>query len=861
MTDQNDTGHDASALAHMRVLDLGGPTPQFATRLLGDLGADVIKIEPPGGDPLRSQAPFANGQTGPDNSIPFLSDNHNKRSVVLDLETDDGRDNLRRLAATADILVEQFDRTFLDDHGIGYADLSAANPRLIHAAVSAYGRFGPRRDYVGTELTVQAMNGVMYIHGDGEARPCMVPVEQLYRVAGFHTVVGVMAAIHARHRTGRGQQVDVSMQDVGLWQLMMVLGEYSFSQFQRRRVGSAPSNPGVSIFESRDGGYVQTSTYMDRHFTRLHGILNSTDISMEQISDPVWRRENIDLIDAIMVDCIGQRDRDEFVAEAQQRGIPSTPILKVSEFVNHPQPNSRDWFEDIDHPEIGTYRTAGAPYRMSKTPWRVRRPAPSIGQHTDEILTSLPSPSVGEGQGGGDSPHSGESRNPSELPESPSPESPATPPESPAPSSESPAKAGAHAAQRAASETGNPPVPAGAQNGHIKPLEGIRVVDFTQAVAGPVSTSFLAFLGADVIKVETSAHPQARRPDAPGFAELNRNKRSVTIDAQNPEGLEVTKRLVAESDVVIDNWRAGVMDRMGLGYDELTRVKPDIIAVQMPGLGLVGPSHHFTTYGQQIFGFCGLGYIWGHVDSIMTARPKLGYTDYVAASATVGAVLTALEHRDRTGEGQFIEVAQLEALASSLGVLYMDYSINGVDAIAKGNNSERFAPHEVYGCIGHDAWCAIVCRDDDDWRRLVIAMESPAWARDSRWNTLEGRVAGKEELDRRIGEWTAAMNPQQVFDRLQRNGVPAGMDQGPDKLVWDPHLRERESVVTVQPPAPWAQIPPLTHPALSARLSETPAECDTPAPTQGQHNEDIYRNILHLSDEEIEKLTESGALV
>ena len=198
--------------------------------------------------------------------------------------------------------------------------------------------------------------------------------------------------------------MDVSLQDVGLWQLMMVLGEYSYSQFQRRRVGSAPSNPGVSIFESRDGGYVQTSTYMDRHFTRLHDILKSPDISMEHISDPIWRRDNIDLIDAVMVDCIGQRDRDDFVAEAQQRGIPSTPILKVSEFVNHPQPNSRDWFEDIDHPEIGTYRTAGAPYRMSKTPWRVRRPAPSIGQHTQEILSDTYRPSFRPGRGPPESP-------------------------------------------------------------------------------------------------------------------------------------------------------------------------------------------------------------------------------------------------------------------------------------------------------------------------------------------------------------------------------------------------------------------------------------------------------------------------
>ena len=451
MTDQNEFG----ALEHLRVLDLGGPSAQFATRLLGDLGADVIKIEPPGGDPLRNQPPFANGEPGPNRSIPFTAANHNKRSIVLDLETEEGRESMRKLAATADVLVESFDRTHLDDRGLGYADLSRSNPRLIHAAVSPYGRFGPRRDYVGTELTLQAMNGVMYIHGDGDVRPCMVPAEQLYNVAGFHIVVGVMAAVRARRLTGRGQQVDVSMQDVGLWQLMMVLGEYSYSQFLRRRVGAAPSNPGVSIFESRDGGYVQTSTYMDRHLTRLAEWLDSPAVTAELILDPAWRRDNIDLIDAIMVDFIAQRDRDDFVAEAQQRGIPCTPILKISEFVNHPQPNSRGWFEDVDHPEIGQYRTAGAPYRMSRTPWRIRRPAPLLGEHTDEILSEI-----------------------------------------------------------------RPAVPAGAQNGadHAaapKPLDGIRVVDFTQAVAGPVSTSFLAFLGADVIKVETSAHPQARRPDAP----------------------------------------------------------------------------------------------------------------------------------------------------------------------------------------------------------------------------------------------------------------------------------------------------------------------------------------------------------
>ena len=840
----------AEALGHLRVLDLGGPSPQFATRLLGDLGADVIKIEPPGGDPLRNQAPFAGNSPDPERSIPFIANNHNKRSVVIDLESDEGRDAFRQLAATADVVVECFDRTYLDDRRIGYDALSAANPRLILASVSPYGRSGPRKDYVGTELTVQAMTGVMYIHGDSEARPCLVPAEQLYSVAGYHAVVGIMAAVRARHLTGRGQQVDVSCQDVGLWQLMTVLGEYSFSQYMRRRVGSAPSNPGVSIFETRDGGFVQTSTYMDRHYTRLAEWLDSENVTSESMLDPAWRRENIDVIDAVMVDHAAQIDREDFVDEGQRRGIPSTAIHKVSEFVEHPHPNARDWFEDMEHPEIGAYRTAGAPYRMSKTPWRIRRPAPTIGQHTKEVLGEALTPTLSQREREQATFRQGEREQ-------------TTSRQGEREQTTSRQGERGQTTSRQGERGQDVAVPAGAQNGHVpaKPLDGIRVVDFTQAVAGPVATGFLAFLGADVIKVETDAHPIARRPDAPAFAELNRGKRSVNINAQNPEGLEVARRLIAQSDVVIDNWRAGVMDRMKLGYDELVTVKPDIIAVQMPGLGLTGPAHHFTTYGQMIFGFCGLGYVWGHEGSPMTTRPKLGYTDYVAGSATVGAILTALEHRAQTGEGQFIEVAQLEGLAATLGALYMDYSINGVDAEPKGNYSERMAPHDVYACVGHDAWCAIVCRDDDDWRRLVKAMDSPEWAQDAKWDTLDGRVAGKEELDRRIGEWTATMNPQQVFDRLQRNGVPAGMDQGPDKLIWDPHLRERGSVVTVAPPAPWNVGPPLTHPALTAFLSETPGQSNIPAPTSGQHNDDVYRNVMGMTEEEIEAFTKSGALV
>jgi crotonobetainyl-CoA:carnitine CoA-transferase CaiB-like acyl-CoA transferase len=384
------------------------------------------------------------------------------------------------------------------------------------------------------------------------------------------------------------------------------------------------------------------------------------------------------------------------------------------------------------------------------------------------------------------------------------------------------------------------------------------VVDFTQAVAGPVATMLLGFLGAEVIKVETIGRPQARRTDQPGFAELNRNKLSATINAQDPGGYEMALRLIERSDVVIDNFRAGVMDRMGLGYEDLKKVKPDIVVVQMPGMGLTGPLKDYITYGQQVFGFCGLGYLWGHADGRLETRPKVGYTDYVAGAATAGAVCVALEHRRQTGRGQFLEAAQVEALGALLGAQYLDYTVNGHDPGPQGNVSDRFAPHDVYPCLGRDAWCAIVCRDDDDWRRLVTAMGSPEWARDPRWQTLEGRLTGREELDGRISEWTRTLTPRQVMHKLQRFGVPAGVDQSPEALVYDPHLRVRGSIVSVQAAPPWNSR--IEHPALPARLSDTPGDSTVPAPTEGQDNDYVFREVMGLTEDEVVRLITEGAL-
>ena len=796
------------ALEGLRVLELGGGEAASAcARLFGGFGADVIKVEPPGGGPARRRGPFAGSgvDDDPERSLHFINFNHDKRSVVLDLDAESDRAPLLALARRADIIVEAFPPGRLDALGLGHGQLAAANPGLVSVSVTPFGHSGPFSHFQGAELTQQAMSGVMYIHGDADARPCLVPADQLYQLSASHAFLGALAALWSRSRTGRGQHVDVSMQDVGLWQLMMSVGDYSLTQTERRRSGRAPTNAGVSIYRAGDGGYVQMSPYMDRHFTGLANWLQDPDLPVEVLTDPDFRRANADgLIDDRLRAFIARYDRDAFVAEAQARDIPSTPLLRISEFAEHEHTRSREWMTQLDHPVIGSYRAPGGPYRMSETPWAVRRPAPRLGEHTDEVLA--------------------EAREPASVP------------------------VPAGAASNGAGPTAAP----------RRPLEGIRVVDFTQAVAGPVATMLLAFMGAEVVKVETEGRPQPRNAAQAGGAELNRNKLSANINAQNPRGYDMALRLIEQSDVVVDNFRPGVMDRMGLGYDKLRETKPDVIVMQMPGMGRTGPFRDYMTYGQQIFGVAGLGYIWGHPGSPLETRPKLGYTDYVAGAAAAGAVVLALEHRRRTGNGQFIEVAQVEALASTLGVPFLDWTVNGVDPEPTGNLTDRFAPHDLYPCAENDSWCAVVCRDDADWRRLVEAMDNPDWATDPRWATLEGRVAGREELDRRVGEWTAARSARFVMHRLQRHGVPAGIDQRPELLNYDPHLLARESVVTVWQGPPWSTW--VNHPALPARLSETPGDSRGPAPASGQDNDYVFRDVMGLTTAEADQLAAEGAL-
>ena len=248
------------------------------------------------------------------------------------------------------------------------------------------------------------------------------------------------------------------------------------------------------------------------------------------------------------------------------------------------------------------------------------------------------------------------------------------------------------------------------------PLEGIRILDLSRAWAGPYGTRYLADFGADVIKVETGKYPDGRQPGNPGYEEINRNKRPITLNFQMPEGQALLKRLVAISDVVVENFSPRVMAQYELDYPHLLKVRPDLIMVSMPGYGQSGPHSRFVSFGGPLMAYTGMSLLWGYADSPPDARVKVAQPDYIVAATQALAVTAALHHRARTGQGQYIEIAQVEATVASMAPAYLDYFATGTVATPRGNRDPNAVPQGCYPCVGHEAWCVISCTTDAQWR-------------------------------------------------------------------------------------------------------------------------------------------------
>lgn len=403
-------------------------------------------------------------------------------------------------------------------------------------------------------------------------------------------------------------------------------------------------------------------------------------------------------------------------------------------------------------------------------------------------------------------------------------------------------------------------------------LDGLRVVDLAMAWAGGFTTKLLGDMGAEVIKVEALKRYDANRgtvPPPPGAMGLyphgelgerpwnrcaphskrNRSKLGITLDLTTPEGKALFLKLVKISDIVVENFNIKTMSKLGLDYSRLKEVKPDIIYISMSSQGQFGPESEYISYGTILEQTAGASSLIGYPDSA-PMMSGINYPDPLAAFTAVGAILSAVHRRIRTGQGAFIDLSQREATTHLLGQAIMDYTMNGRLTPRMGNRHPTFAPHGCYPCRGDDQWVTIAVTSDAEWQGLRRAMGDPSWAKDERFDRLPGRHRSQEEIDKHMAEWTANLDKYEVMQRLQANGVPSGaVLKGPEFLN-DPQLKERCFFETVDNPEV-GSFPFLSRPM---KLSKTPAYTRRPAPGLGQHNRYVYQGLLGLSNEEFEQL-------
>lgn len=395
------------------------------------------------------------------------------------------------------------------------------------------------------------------------------------------------------------------------------------------------------------------------------------------------------------------------------------------------------------------------------------------------------------------------------------------------------------------------------------PLSGIRVADFTWVWAGPFCTLQLAHMGAEVIRMESMRRVCVTRmlppwlEGKPGvnrsgyFNQYNQGKRSITLDLTKPEAKEIAKKLVVISDVAAENFAGGVIDRLGLGYDALKQVKPDIIMISMSGYGQTGPESGYVSYGPAQVPLSGMSSLTGYIGS-QPMHVGLSYGDPNAGLHAAFAVLSALLYRQHSGKGQYIDMSQWESTMAVLGEGIMDYTMNGTQPPRSGNRDPWMAPHGIFPCTGEDQWVSIACGSDQEWRALCAAMGKPELADEPRFQTLADRKANEDALEAIVEEWTAALEPSAVTETLQGAGVAAFPPMANHMLDADPHLAARGFWVEKEHP----EVGALKHAGIPWRMSETPCEVWRAAPALGQDNEYVFGELLGMSGKQIADLTE-----
>ena len=823
-------GDDGLVLTPYRVLDLTDERGQLAGFILAQLGADVIAVEPPGGSTSRHRPPYAGGQPDPERALWHWSYNRGKRSVVVDLRTDEGLADLHRLAATADIVLDS------GCSGVDLAGLRARNPRLITVSVSAYGDDGPRADWPASELTVWASSGSLAITGDADRPPVRVSSPQGWLHAAGEAADATLVALWERERSGAGQHIAVSAQLAAMEATQSAVLADAIGGTASRRAAGGGSFGGLEfriVWPASDGHVTIAflfGTSLGVFTRRLMEWVCEEGFCDEATRDKDWiqyamlldegteSHEEYARVRNVVETFTASKTKQELLDAAIARKLLIAPINGMDDAAGSAQMAARGFWDDVDMGDGEQVRFPGAFVVSDRTDLATLARPPRLGEH-QALLAELPADAKGA---------SAEA-------------SPQTP----------------------AAQTPTPETPAAETPTDGLPLAGLKVVDFAWAVAGPLMTRFLADFGATVVRVESSTVVDVGRTVGPFVGDeadtensaiynnMAAGKLSIALDVAKPEGLEVVKDLVRWADVLTESFAPGVMERLGLGDDMLRELNPELIAIHSSIMGQTGPLASFAGIGTMGAAITGFYHLTGWSDRL-PAGPFSAYTDYVAPRFGIAAVLAALDHRRRGGGGQILDFSQAEAASHFLSPALLEWFVNGEAVGRTGNDDPVAAPHGVYPAAAPDSWVAITATDDVMWSALagLIGLEDLAGL-----DTQERR-ARHEEIDAAIAEWSSGRDADEAAETLAAAGVAAYRVQNAPEALTDPQLSHLGHFVDVAHPTHGT----TTVEGPRARLSRTPGRVTDSGPPIGFHAFEVLEGILGYDTDRISEIAIAEAL-
>jgi crotonobetainyl-CoA:carnitine CoA-transferase CaiB-like acyl-CoA transferase len=735
-------------LTGVRLLDLTrGVAGAYATKLLADLGADVVRQQRSADDLPAGFALYLNA-----------------RKKCMDLD----RAGVRALAATVDVVVED---SAPDERCLFVPELRAAQPSLAIVSISPFGLWGPHAAWRGNDLI--AFHGSGFAHGFPALQvdaPDLAPLNAPTHAAEF--LAGQMAAAAAMHgllvaqATGRGAHLDLSLQEA--------VAAANHSQFNSLRSGTGaqqrvfsdqPTNSTVALLPCRDG-WVAISPREEHQWTRWLEVMGQPEWSTEpRFADRRSRDRNWAALYPLLAAWTRERTRREVFEAAQEQRVACFPLGTPTDLLSSPQLGARKFFEQIEDEHLGTVTVPGRPYHLVVGP--AERSAPSAVKADLDI---------------------------------------------------------------------------------VRPLQGVRVVDFSWVLTGPICTRLLAALGAEVIKVESATRADLSPRDA-SWEELNPSKRSITLNLKDSRARDLALDLIRDSDVVVENFSTGVMERLGLDYPTLRTVNPRIIMASSSALGRFGPDKDRVAYGTLIQCFTG----WAGLSAHPGRPPRSSggiWTDPLTASFETLLVLAAIWRQRASGAGAYFDLSMAETTICCIPEPILAWSIDRRTVEPRGNRHPLHAPQGCYPSLGDDRWLALSVQSDAEWATLCRLMQRPDLASDPRLATRAGRQAEHDAIDAAIAAWTRARTSSEAAALLQAHGITATPTLEPGQLEHDEHLRARRFVSRVERldggTAPTLGIPWLTE-------GQRPNAFRRP-PRLGEDNAFVFKTLLGLHDDEFDRL-------